>query len=60
VKPAAGRDLRIVLRLDEEVIREALAAFCAGVDEVGDLDDALRFAADLLGLGDELRGNGLC
>ena len=46
-------------RLDQEVIGEAFAAFCAGIDEVGHLHDALRFPARLFGLGDEINCAGL-
>ena len=45
VKSPAGGDRRLLLGLDQEMVREALAALGAGVDKIGDLDDPIGFAA---------------
>ena len=54
VKSPAGRDRRLFLGLDQEMVREALAALGAGIDQVGDLDDPVGLAAGLLGFLDDL------
>ena len=49
MKAAAGGDRGGFFGLNEEMVGEALAAFDAGVDQVGDLHDSFWFAAGLLG-----------
>jgi hypothetical protein len=48
--PARG-DGRFLLRLNQKVIRKAVAAFHSGIHEIRDLDDALWLTAQVLRVG---------
>ncbi len=58
VEPAAGRNGRFLLRLDQEMIRKAAAALGPRVDQVGHLDNAVGLAPRLPGVGHHGRPGG--